>query len=625
MGLNSPHRGARSDGLRGTSRVPKPSEHDAGHNIARPRRRIFKRSACVLGVGVFGVALTVRAAVGLGTRAIPFVMEPLGDARSYLVWGVTVAEGDLVGSAPFYQAPLYPYVLGAMISLVGDAPSTLRYVQIVWGALGAAMLGLATARMFGRRAGWAAGLLMAVYPPACFFDLIIQKASLDALLISAWLLVMSSCAARATARHVLVAGVMLGLLALTRENALVWAPCAALWLNSTRRRFSGGSESNRPPDAGAARPRRRVDLTLPIVLLGGAAMPLTLVALRNHAVCGEWSPTTFQAGPNFYIGNSAEADGRYRPLVRGHETPEYERADAVRLAERAEDRSLTAGEVSSYWLRRAWADMAASPGRWLRLMGVKLLMTVNDYEVGDVESQTAYAAHLGAFRAMTSIWHFGVLLPLAGAGALLMRRRRRQVALLLTLSTAMALAVAAFYVLARYRYPLAVLLMPLAGAGVVRACGLIARRRWSALRWPAAVAGALAIVSNGIHVHPERELDAMALSNLGVAYARQGQGFAVDSAFQQAVAMCPNSPEALFNLGMLRGQAGKTEDAIGYLKRASECAGDLAEVDYCLGTLLEQTGRSSEAIDRYRRAMASNPADGRAAEALRRLGATSNR
>ena len=62
------------------------------------------------------------------------------------------------------------------------------------------------------------------------------------------------------------------------------------------------------------------------------------VGVRNVVVADEWSLSTFQAGPNFYIGNSEDADGRYHPLVRGHETPAFERRDATELAERLRKR-----------------------------------------------------------------------------------------------------------------------------------------------------------------------------------------------------------------------------------------------------------------------------------------------
>ena len=62
----------------------------------------------------------------------------------------------------------------------------------------------------------------------------------------------------------------------------------------------------------------------PVVLLAGLAFVLLPVGLRNRSVGGEYSLTTFQIGPNFYIGSNADATGRYRPLVRGHETPQFE-------------------------------------------------------------------------------------------------------------------------------------------------------------------------------------------------------------------------------------------------------------------------------------------------------------
>lgn len=583
------------------------------------RRGALTRSRWFLPGLVFCAALGIRLAVGWGTRDLPFVLEPLGDAKSYYLWARQIREGDVIGSTPFYQAPLYPYVLAALMWVAGDSPQTLRTVQAIWGACGVAMLAIATARMFGRRAGWAAGLMMAFYPPACFFDLILQKATLDGLLISAWLIVMSACGAWATFRRVFLAGVLLGLIALTRENALVWAPVAALWLLPSRLQRIGNLHLVQAVTLDQNRRRSHQGWLLASALLLGTAMPLGIVAWRNWIVSGEWSPTTFQAGPNFYIGNSAWADGRYRPLVRGHETPEFERDDAVRLAQEEEGRILSAGEVSRYWMRRAWMDIAASPGRWMRLMGVKLLMAVNAYEVGDVESLTVYAVHVPPFGRLTMIWHFGVLLPLAGAGYLLTCRRRRAGSLLLILIVVMIPAIAAFYILARYRYPLVPLLMPLAATGIVRSIEHLVRRRWRTLFWPWLTAGTLAVLSNAIRVHPERPLDAMALSNLGVAYARQGQMEPAEQCFLVALSWNPDSAETRFNLGMVYAQTRKTEEAIMQLRRASALAPGMIEVDYLLGTLLEQVGHFSEAAEAYRRANRFHPADARALQALQRL------
>ena len=46
----------------------------------------------------------------------------VGDARVYDAWAREIAGGDLVGREVFYQAPLYPYVVGAVYTGFGAEP-----------------------------------------------------------------------------------------------------------------------------------------------------------------------------------------------------------------------------------------------------------------------------------------------------------------------------------------------------------------------------------------------------------------------------------------------------------------------------------------------------------------------
>ena len=80
-------------------------------------------------------------------------------------------------------------------------------------------------------------------------------------------------------------------------------------------------------------------------------------------VGGEWFLTTAQLGPNLFIGNNARANGLYAPLRWGRGDPRLERQDATKLAEAAEGRRLTPGEVSRHWTARTLADVRAEPVR----------------------------------------------------------------------------------------------------------------------------------------------------------------------------------------------------------------------------------------------------------------------
>ena len=72
--------------------------------------------------------------------------------------------------------------------------------------------------------------MLALYPPAIFFDGILQKASLDLLLMTTLLWVVGVAQQQAGKRWFAAAGVLVGAMALNRENAAVLVPVLALWI-----------------------------------------------------------------------------------------------------------------------------------------------------------------------------------------------------------------------------------------------------------------------------------------------------------------------------------------------------------------------------------------------------------
>jgi len=340
--------------------------------------------------------------------------------------------------------------------------------------------------------------------------------------------------------------------------------------------------------------------------------------LRNLAVSGEWSVSTFQAGPNFYIGNHRGADGRYQPLVRGHETPEFERDDATVLAQSATGRTLSARAVSWYWMGRAFDDIRGDPSGWVRLMGRKMLMVWNRYEVSDAESPYIYGESSLILGALGRVWNFGVLCPLAVVGIVGTWGERRRLWVYYALIVSMAVAVAAFYVLGRYRYPLAPLLIPFAAAGCV---GLWDRLRGGDLRrllLPTAVAAGVAVVVNW-PVHDERRLNAMARMNVGVALAEAGELPAAESYFRRALADHPQSAEGHNNLAQALALRGNFTGAIEHYEAALALEPWLIGVDFNLGVALERVGRIEEALRAYERAATGDPSDAEARNAVARL------
>ena len=571
---------------------------------------------------IAALALFARLAHDASTAHMPLTERLVGDAAGYYDWACRIADGDWIGSQSFYQAPLYPYVLAIGLSILGKGVWIVRLLQACFGVASACFLSIATARLFGRIPGILAGVMLALYAPAIFFDGIVQKTSLAALLLCMLLAAMSWHVRVGRGAAGAAVGVCVALMALTRENALLWIPLLWLWIPFARRR--------------AARGR--------LIAIGafasGVALILLPVGIRNYVAAGEFSVTTVQAGPNFYIGNSEHADGRYRPLVRGHETPAFERADAILLAQRAVGRELSSKEVSTYWMSRALDDIRQDPVRWMGLLARKTVMVVNRYEIADVESLYISAEFSPIVRWLDAVWNFGVLVPMAVAGIVLTWQDRRRLWVYYALIVSMVGAVVAFFVLARYRFPLVPLIIPFAAIGVVTLYHRI--RDWKgsppelrrSLYWALGLACATAIFVNQ-RGPDEGRLDAMAFMNLGVAAAERSDELAAtgESAaakryfamaqrqFTLAVRANPSSPEARVNLGQALVRGGRAAEALVHYDAAIDVDPDLAVAHFLRGQTLEMVGRLAEAASAYRRVvqLGVEPVAPMASEALERL------
>lgn len=558
----------------------------------------FSFFSVLLFIVVLGLCL--RLVNVLQTTTVPTTIELIGDARGYFDWGKRIAGGDWYGTETFYQAPLYPYFLAVLFSVHANSVTVVRLIQCLLGAMGIGLLGVAARNKFGERTGIVAALMLALYPPAIYYDGLIQKAALASVLLCLLIAALSYLPRYFRLATGLSIGLSLGLLVLTRENALLWIPLIPLWMLAGFRSYSI---------------RQRA------IVLGGYLVGLTLVlmpvAARNRSLGGEWSPTTFQSGPNFYIGNNLHANGVYQGLVPGHETPEFEREDAERLAEQAVGHPLTPRQVSRYWMGRAGEEIAQDPLRWVQLSILKMAMVLNRYEVPDVESFYVQRMWSWPLSVLQHIWHFGVLGPLAVLGIWLTHDRWRELWLDYLLIVSMIFAVALFFILGRYRLPLVPLLVPFAAAAIVNGRAWFVARGSS--RWIALGVLGLAIVVCNAPLHDEQGLNASSYMNVGISAGQAGDMPTCLRWLEAAVQANPQNAVGHYNLAGAQAMSGRPVQAIESLQRARLLDPQLVQVDFQLAMLYEQIGRRQEALAYYQNALRDEQASSDARAAIERL------
>jgi 4-amino-4-deoxy-L-arabinose transferase-like glycosyltransferase len=253
---------------------PQPAPPGAGPSFTRALGRIF------LG--------------GLALRAAFLLLEPstfpVGDERTYLTWGTQYLPSARVGFSPFrmhliFHPPLYPYFIAGLRSLPGGL-ALVQWVQVALSALLVPAVGRVGARAFGERTGLVAAAITALFPELVWFAPHFWSETVMLFLLWWGFERLLEADGGGRARPAVLAGVLFGLTALTRETVLYFAPLAALWL---------AWRAPRP----AARLRGAVFL---------AAVVLTVApwTVRNWLVFRTFIPVSTSAGLNLWQGNVAQ-------------------------------------------------------------------------------------------------------------------------------------------------------------------------------------------------------------------------------------------------------------------------------------------------------------------------------
>jgi Tetratricopeptide repeat/Dolichyl-phosphate-mannose-protein mannosyltransferase len=584
------------------------------------------------------VALVLRLAHWAAVRRAPFIGEPAMDSWEYDRWAREIAGGDWLGHGRgvFFQAPLYPYLLALLYKAAGPCLDAAYLLQIALAVAGCYALYRAGRAMAGERAGLAAAALAAVYGPFLFYDVQLLKESLAVTVVCCllWALAWAagtaaeaasaapeaataasgaasadpdapapasdaaSRAARGAAGRWLLVGLLLGVLALLRENALLVVPFLLPLPWSTGRRAAGEGGAGRR--AALASRAGRV-----AAFVAGVALALAPVALRNGLVGGDFLPTTSQGGVNFFIGNNPRADGTYRPIVPGKQTPELERREPARIAEQALGRPLTPAEVSRYWLRRALAWARSHPGGFLRLTLRKLGLFWSWYEWPDAVDYYYLRGLSPVFR--LPLLEFGgvTLLAALGLGFLGAGRARRLTPALL-FAGAWMVSTVAFFLFARYRLPVVPPLLLLAALPVAAMAEAIQAWRGGRVRTVAlglAIAAAFALPRLAGF---EPRLDLVDY-NLGRLDEERGDTALASRHYQAALAAAPDAFLAWLDLGNLAARRRDWPAALRCYQRAAALQPDSDDAQSNLGGIYLALGDLPAASRHLQQALALNP------------------
>ena len=539
------------------------------------------------------VALAVRALHVVFIHGHPFwelgAQWPSSDMYQYAAWARHLAAGDWLdrntfrawidwqeaiapqevwnswyGAHVYYQPPLYPYA-AAFVLAITRSLDAFRFAQVAIGALNCALVALLAVRLYGRTAGWVAGLAAALYAPWILYDAELLRGTFtlatQALLLLAlttWHWTLPDEAPSKGRLRAALCGVALGVAWLTDPVIISFAPLAALWmLWSCRSRGFGG--------------RRAMEA---LVLFGAGVVVAVMPLLVRNAIVGAPLLSITTRGPlAFVMGNAPDAQPAGATIPPS--TPGILRRAGYTM-------SGTIRETVALY-RGQWGGLIAH--QWSKLKALW-----GNFEIPDNPS-FYYATHISPalrfglrFLPAASVGLVGIALSLFASAK---GRDPLRALLPLFLVAAMGIFLLA-HVVSRYRQPMLLALFPLAGFAVSWAL----KRGWGARAGAFVAAIVVALI---LPWGPPP----------GYGYSR---------------------PAEFIMTARIHAQRGEVDEAVAELKDAIDLARreDLfrpavALLHYETGTIEADAGRTDQAIASYRAALQEDPGFAAAAEALRAM------
>lgn len=382
----------------------------------------------------------------------PYFTVPITDEAMYDAWARTIVAGDTFLHYPYYDSPLHAFFLASVYWFVGHSFLAVRLVQVALGTLNVLLLYRIALRLTDPLTARIAGLLAATYLPFLYYEGLLEKESVALFLLDASVLLMLGALTRPTWLAFWCAGTVLGLLGISRMNALLLLPLyvIAVWVQA-------GNRATRARAAGA--------------LCLGVVMVVAPVTIRNWLVCGEWIPITAAAGQVLYTANNpANVTGELNPVPGVRATSLFERIDFHRLAEAETGRTMTPGEVTAYWMRKSLAFSLEHPGTQARMIGHRFLQFWNKEELADNHSFEQFKQFSWVLRAPLPAYWF--VAPLALVGLALAWPRRRPLALPYVTVGGYLCSLLPFWISSRYRLPIVGLLILFAAMALAHALRL---------------------------------------------------------------------------------------------------------------------------------------------------------
>ena len=554
-------------------------------------------------LGLFILALTIKLLIFFfATDPIIFIKYPY--------FAKQIAQGLDIGERLVDLSPVYLYINVIFYQICGADWEMLAILQILIGSLNCLFIYAIGEKLFGKRIGLIAAIILVLYGNITLIELILEPETFVIFFSSLTVLALIRAKNDPSSGHNFwkwfLAGMLLGLSGITKPNALLTLPGALIWI------WWGIPKSN-----------KRMIATLSLLL--GVTLVVSPVTIRNYMHFKDFILVTADGGKVFFHGNGPGATGMERAdlahqgfIEEGQAEPDYAHVLFRNGARTLSGAPLTPSKCSHFWVDRALGHMATYPAQALFLELKKFCFFWGNYEVHDVDSTYKNYVTIQSWPLIP----FGLIAALGVVGMGLSIKRFREAFLLYWTVLIYLISVLVFFAASRYRLP-AIPFLCIFAACVISDLFLHAQdKNWKKC---GAYLGIIMVVIAGTNFPFRDEIKRfdqwqqatrIHYSLGGIMLFKKGLYPEAIREFQKTIALQPGLAPAYNYLGKSYAMLSDYKQAEEAFKRVVQLAPDI-DIGYMnLGLLYELKGDTSQAILYIRKALSLNPENAKARKHL---------
>jgi len=532
----------------------------------------------IIVLGMTLLALCLRVIFLLAMKAHwPGWNSPTIDALYHHLWALQIADGNILGSGPFFRAPLYPYFLALLYTIFGTNFTIVLFIQHLIGVTAVPLVFIIAKRYFGSTTAYIAAGLTVINGTLIYFESQLLLDFMTVIFMLLTLLLLDSGYRQKRNLIFLAVGLVTGIHAITRPNILAVLPLIFLWILTIDDKLKS-------------------KIKFIVLLTIGTLIIILPITFRNIIVGKDNVLIASQGGINFYIGNNEKADGMTALLPGfGHgwhyTDAEYEVSQGLGK----KIGTIKPSEVSDYYTNKTLNFIINHPGQFRALLIKKLYMFWNYFSISNNNNLYFLTDYIGMSFIPLNL--FAIISPLGLIGMILCFKRNRRYWIFPILIFGYMLTVIAFFITARFRLPLIPILTITAAYAITEFISYLKQKDYKK-----SFAFIIAIVFIGIFAwsnfydHHDKSMG-KAHYSVGNMFIRAGKQEEAKAEYKTALANGDRVPDANVNLGVIAFYEKDNAAAERYFKSELALCGPNAKAYNNLSMLARLEGDYNHSLD----------------------------